>query len=332
MLYDKPHLPYDQQLDLMTSRGLECPDRTRALEVLASVGYYRLSAYVYPFREMLPDAERGKVSPVHHRREKIRPGVSMAHVEALWRFDKLLRLRITDGLETLEVGLRTKIAHTLGARDPFGHLNDASLDRDACQRQIRPGDREPEGAYTSWLRRYRKLLDDAKYEDYVRHHLVKYQGSPLPIWIAVEFMDFGALSRLFGFLDRRDQNQIALSYGLSPGAGRRLDGWLKTLGYLRNMAAHHNRLWNRSLTVPFEAFNPGQVGESLKHVAALAPLDRVYRPLAVAAHLVRHTDRRSRWPVNLAETVGRFPEVPYLSPEEHMGFPEGWKEMSLWRP
>lgn len=45
--YDKPHLTFDQQLDLLTSRGLTVNDRNAALAALRAVGYYRLSAYLY---------------------------------------------------------------------------------------------------------------------------------------------------------------------------------------------------------------------------------------------------------------------------------------------
>jgi abortive infection bacteriophage resistance protein len=57
-----------------------------------------------------------------------------------------------------------------------------------------------------------RLQREAKNEDYLRHQLAKY-GEPLPIWIAVEFLGFGALVRLYGLLDRRDQNTIAKSSG-----------------------------------------------------------------------------------------------------------------------
>lgn len=329
-MYCKPHLAYPDQLALLESRGLSCPDRDRALALLTSIGYYRMSAYVYPFRELLPEGERCQVSPVHYRSEKLRADVTMDHVEGLWRFDKQLRLRATDGLETLEVGLRTKIAHVLGRRDPFGHVNISSLDAEAIRSMSRGS--EPTEAFDRWSARYAKLLRDARNEDYVRHHQGKYGETPLPIWVAVELLDFGTLSTLFTFLNRRDQNVIASELGMGPGAGRMLSRWLPALGYVRNMAAHHNRLWNRSMTVKIGQFNPLLVDEPLRHLAEHSTLDRLYRPLAVTAYIVKRLDSGTRWHVNLRDVVRKFPSAPGVSAERDMGFPEGWDELDLWRP
>lgn len=78
--------------------------------VLKTVGYYRLPAYVYPFRELLPENEEQRESPVQYRSETIRPGTTFAHVAALWLFDRRLRLVCLDALETVEIGVRTKVA------------------------------------------------------------------------------------------------------------------------------------------------------------------------------------------------------------------------------
>ena len=75
--YEKSHLTYEDQVELLRSRGLTVPDRTAALRLLRAVGYYRLSAYVYPFRDMLPESAQRVASPTHYRAETIR-AVSVA--------------------------------------------------------------------------------------------------------------------------------------------------------------------------------------------------------------------------------------------------------------
>jgi hypothetical protein len=39
MKYSKPHLPYEDQVNLLIQRGLDCPDRGRALLWLKRIGY-----------------------------------------------------------------------------------------------------------------------------------------------------------------------------------------------------------------------------------------------------------------------------------------------------
>ncbi len=51
MKYQKPPLTFDQQLDLLVSRGLRINDRDFALVCLRNISYYRLSAYFLPFKD-----------------------------------------------------------------------------------------------------------------------------------------------------------------------------------------------------------------------------------------------------------------------------------------
>ncbi|TIE18471.1 abortive phage resistance protein, partial [Legionella pneumophila] len=52
--YNKPYLTFEQQLELLKSRGLEVTNDKVALEYLGRLGYYRLSGYWYPCRKLLP--------------------------------------------------------------------------------------------------------------------------------------------------------------------------------------------------------------------------------------------------------------------------------------
>lgn len=67
----KPFKSYAELSALLTSRGMELNDPSRAERKLAQVGYYRLSGFWFPCREFLRDSQ-GNVStsatskkPVH---------------------------------------------------------------------------------------------------------------------------------------------------------------------------------------------------------------------------------------------------------------------------
>lgn len=64
----------------------------------------------------------------------------------------------------------------------------------------------------------------------------------MPVWVAVEVLDFGALSRLFSGMAHKDQETIAAIYGAPTG--KAFAQWLRSLNFIRNVAAHHSRLWN----------------------------------------------------------------------------------------
>mgnify|MGYP001806900426 CR=1 FL=1 len=48
----KPFKSYEELLDLLTERGMQVEDKERALRKLSQVGYYRLSGFWYPCREI----------------------------------------------------------------------------------------------------------------------------------------------------------------------------------------------------------------------------------------------------------------------------------------
>ena len=50
-MYLKPHLTHLDQLALLKQRGLVVSDDEEALKLLRNLGYYRLSSYLFPFRE-----------------------------------------------------------------------------------------------------------------------------------------------------------------------------------------------------------------------------------------------------------------------------------------
>lgn len=325
MTYSKPHLTFEQQVAKLRDRGLICTDEAAAVQLLKTVGYYRLSAYVYPFRELLAEVDRQVESPAHFRSDAIQPGVTFEHVRDLWKFDRALRLLCLDAIETIEIGLRTQVAYVLGERNPFGHLVRNSLNLEACSEASR---REAYAdRFEEWLSRYESLRKDALSEDFVKHNTVKY-GSELPVWIAVEFLDFGALVRLYRLLDKADQTRIASSLHIKGGP--LLGDWLRDMNYIRNLSAHHSRLWNRVPTYKPRKFNPHQVPDALKHAAQLAPRDKIYVHLAIMAFLSREIDPTSNWPLSLRTRVRKFPATPRLTVESDMGFPKGWDSLPVW--
>ena len=155
-------------------------------------------------------------------------------------FDKRLRLLALDGLERIEVALRVDIAHTLGRLDPYAYLGPALLHDEFAYKIDQKTGVTP---LHKWQESHARLINRSR-ETFIEHH--KENGLPLPIWIASEVWDFGTLSHLFGGMREDEQDAIAARYGISNG--RVFASWLRSLNYLRNVCAHHSRLWNRNMT------------------------------------------------------------------------------------
>ena len=71
------------------------------------------------------------------------------------------------------------------------------------------------------------------------------------------------------------------------------------------------------------------VGGDLHHLVS-ADTNKVYFLTAVLAYLLRHVDPDSRFASDLRTTMSKFPSVLGWTPEDSMGFVDGWASERLW--
>lgn len=339
MLYPKPYTSHTQQLALLTSRGLTVQNNAQALCCLARTGYYRLSAYWYPFRvsHLLPNLGTGapeinKVGPPDRFvTDQFKLGYSFEDAHDFYVFDKKLRLLLSDALERIEVSVRSRVVEHLGQKSPMAHRDPANFSRKFTtnlSRRSKPG--APLTLYQDWIGQQDKLFDRSK-EDFAEHFRSKYAVGGIlhpAIWVASETWDWGALSHCFGGLPPADQHAIASVF--SSMNGRDLASWLRHLNDLRNICAHHSRLWNRNTANPPRVPNAGAI-PMLDHLR----LDnmstrRLYGGLAICAFMMRTLYPKTQWHIRLREFVrAEAPQANIIDPKV-AGFPADWHLLPIW--
>jgi len=95
--------------------------------------------------------------------------------------------------------------------------------------------------------------------------------------------------------------------------------WLHALSYLRNLAAHHQRLWNRKYTIrPMVA---------RKVASDLSCQDRFYAQAVIIQMLLKTIASTSDWKNNLTTLFNKFPCVDI----KRKGFPDKWSDRPIWR-
>ena len=320
--YQKPFLSFEAQLQLLKARGLGVTDETTALDYLRRIGYYRLSAYWYPFREasLQQDPISKKLTVV--RGDRFVEGVRFQDVLDLYVFDKRLRLLLLDAIERIEIAVRVDIAHLLGEHDAFAHTNPGLLHGNFTKK-INPKTGKTD--YQDWIEKYNGLVARSK-EDFVKHYRSKY-GTPLPIWVAVELWDFGLLSTFYQGMAIGDKEQIAAKYGLSNW--KTMASWLRTINHVRNIAAHHSRLWNKNLVDQPKMPDPGEIPAFDRVTGKPDVTSRVYGVLCILAHLMLTICPNSSWRGRLTQMIQDFPAVPKVSAAD-MGCPPDWGDHAFW--
>lgn len=330
MTYAKPWKKYAEQLDMLLARGMEVSNHALALDYLERIGYYRLSGYWFAFRErsgrlVVLNEHGGKPAQVKTETlalDQFKAGASFQQAVDLYVFDKQLRLLTVDALERIEIALRVDIAHTLGKLDTFAYLKPELFHHEFSVKL----DRETGvSRHHEWLGKHAQLIRRSR-EDFVRHNKNKY-GLPIAIWVACEVWDFGTLSTLFSGMRETEQDAIARQYDINNG--RVFASWLRSLNYLRNVCAHHSRLWNRNIVdqpkLPASAELPWVASfETDAHARA-----RCFLLLTIAHHLLIRVNPRSSWPRRMKAHLACFPNLAHLGLNlAGMGAPADWQ--TLW--
>lgn len=327
MSYIKPWTSIEDQLATLQARGLVVTDRAKALHSLQRIGYYRLSGYWFAFRQRsllasplpLPSTKTEKPKPTKVVLDDFKPAATFQNAVDLYVFDKKLRMLAMDALERIEIALRVDVAHTLGQLDAFAYLKGDLFHSEFSQVLDKQSGLTK---HHGWLAKHAQLIGRSK-EEFVNHNKTKY-GQPLAIWVACEVWDFGTLSTLFGGMRVAEQDAIAARYGLTDG--RVFATWLRSLNYLRNVCAHHSRLWNRNIVdqpkLPAAAVLPWVAQfEGNTHATA-----RCYLLICMLRHLLGVINPTSTWPQRMKVHMQSFPNLDHVGLNRlGMGAADGWE-------
>ncbi len=293
----KPWLSILDQIQKLKGYGLVIADEPTASLFLEHINYYRFSGYGLAFEQS---------------RHTFLPDTTFEQVRKAYEFDRSLRDLVTESLEVIELDLRTTIAHSYGKTyGAFGYRKASNF--------YAPND------HKKWLR---KLHDEAKRsrELFVAHHRAKYKEFPdLPIWVATEIMSFGALSMMYANLLKSDKKAIAARYHLQPDT---LGSWLHHLVYIRNLCAHHSRLWDRVWSIKPE-FPAGKVWQP----PSLPGNARLFATLLIQNALLRQCpaeqDFARDWRSRLEDLlVNKLPAAPNATVK--MDLSADWQQHPLW--
>ena len=240
-------------------------------------------------------------------------------------FDKKLRLLVLDALESIEIAVRVDTVHTLSRIDPLAYQNPDNF-RDGFSVDVQTNAKLTK--HKEWLTHQQKLIGRSD-EELIKHNRGKY-GWLLPIWMTCEAWDFGCLSKLFSGMKPEHQNAIARKYKLSDG--RVFASWLRSLNYLRNVCAHHSRLWNRNIIVQPKALTQGEFDwyESFRNNSYLRA--RPFLLFCIIRHLLRQIRSNPGWRQHFKEVLDNFPNLTHLGLNLNgMGVPDGWQDWLLWQ-
>jgi len=283
----------EQQLALLESHGLIVPDRKLALHRLAHANYFRLNCYRHPF--------------LHRGSELFLSGTRFDRLWEIYRFDHLFRILMLDAIERCEVSFRTRWAYVLAHQHGPQCYENALIHRDSAahQKTLSKIDLEIRRSTEDFLGPYRRTA----------------HARP-PIWVVCEVMSLGQLSAIYENLAApADRQAISDAYGFDEKV---LRSFLHHLTVVRNVCAHHARLWNRRFAVTFTL--------PRKKPSFLVPhfhtdLRAIHNTLVVLTGLLDLIEPGQHWSKRLVTLICSHSWD--ITP--HMGFPPDWKDRNNWK-
>lgn len=313
LTFRKAALSLDELVERLAARGLEIPDRARAARYLRHIGYYRLSPYTIPFQHGDP-----KHLPFD--------GTEFDEVLDLYVFDRKLRMTVLDALERVEVALRAALTDHMSMtyqdphwyvdsvhfRNPTTHTRLLKIVRTNCDERL--GGTPDTGQ------------DSLVHRSALEHYLTTY-GSPElpPSWLMLETLTVGQLSSMYRNLRLRgDRTTVAGSLGLTSTV---LESWMQTYVRVRNICAHHGRLWNVGLgvypAIPSSSTISWLVGQDSMPERSRR---RLYPVLVSLQSVLDTVSPRSGWAERLHTLLNGRPAMNLAG----MGVPKHWADDPFW--
>ena len=290
---------YTSSLDivsLLQSRGLSVDNIVKAEHYLDNIGYYRLSAYMYPLLKMPKSAHQYK------------DGATFQKVMMLYRFDKKLRMLIFNEIEKIEIAIRRAVMQitTEMTGDNFWLTNPIFFANRVH--------------FNDTLRTIQKEYDHSR-EEFINHFRNTYSDAFPPAWILGELLTIGNVNAIYrNIKQNRIRKRIAKRFGLPIDV---FESWLTIIAVTRNACGHHARVWNKQNAIP-----PMMLNRPIGAWITL-PTDsmRIYFDICIIKYFLDTISPNNDLLAKLRWLFVEFPEIDLRA----MGFPDGWELEPLWR-
>lgn len=309
----KPFLTYEQQIEkLQDEKGLIINDKEYAKAMLKQNSYFAL---ITGYKHLFKDKTTGKY----------RSGVKFEDIVSLYEFDEGLRELFLKYLCQIERHIRSLLSYYFSEK--YGESQNEYLDVTHYR-------------YTGALKQkvnklVAKLSDtinttDSQYE-YIKHYVSRNHN--VPLWVLLNTVTFGTLSKMYMFLTQDLQQKISANFdGINES---QLEKILSILSKFRNVCAHNERLFSYRVRE--------SIPDLLLHQKlGIAKNGAQYRygksDLFAVVISMRYLLPRKDFLVFKGEIVkllnqfeGKSDAIEQKELLKAMGFPENWKDITRYR-
>ena len=284
-------------------------DEAQAYNRLKNISYYRLKGYWW-------DTQSDTL--LH----TFQSNTYFEDILERYDFDRKLRKILFGGIELIEIAMRTKLIYYLSITyGGLWYLNPALFNN---KTQNINGINK---TVHLWV------LDDLQkelnrsHEVFIKNHQRRYPGHSVDAWKIIEIASMGTLSKLYKNLNTNLLERGIIANEMGINSPHVFSGWLESIAYIRNIIAHHSRLWSRTMIKrpSMQLNNPA--GEWFTQPLKQGQLDKPFSPISCLLYLYRHLSQTDDMKQQIIELIDAYPDVPIYK----YGFFNNWHNEPLWK-
>lgn len=215
-------MTYDQQLQKLRDKHMTINDEAYAKNMLHRYGYFAL---ITGYKDIFKNPTT----------KNYRDGTTFHDIIAIYQFDKKLRDLTFRYLLFIEQNIRSLFSYAFC--NAFGENQTAYISKNNYDISTTKNQKEVERLINQYLN---KLLKNPKNYIYIEHY--KNYHKNVPLWVLINALTFGTLSKMYKFSKPRIQSAISREFqSINESQLRQI---LEVLTDFRNVCAHNERLFS----------------------------------------------------------------------------------------
>lgn len=308
---NKKSLDIKDQLLLLKRRGLNFKDERQAEEWLSKVSYYRLKGYWWQMQDDFVN---------HH----FASGWYFEDIIERYNFDRRLKIILFQAIESIEIAFRAKIInHMSKSHGGLWYMQTNLFDNKVFhQRSLFKLLEEFKNSNETFAKEFH-----SKYPNKLSNSQKGYQPSQYPdAWIILEIATLGELSKIYKNINHQlpEKSQIANDFGLNLHT--ELSSWIEAIVYMRNIIAHHSRLWARNMTIkPCYVINTRNTW--LNKQLTTNEENRAFHIISCILYLCDTIGTGKQLRQKIYRLFKKYDSLPFTT----IGFENRWQKEPMWK-
>jgi abortive infection bacteriophage resistance protein len=227
-----------------------------------------------------------------------------------------------DAIEFIEIALRTKIIYHLSIA--YGGLwyRDAALYKNT----LVTVNGQTKTVHHHIMDELQKEFDRSQ-EPFIKDHRSRCPGQPADAWKILETASMGTLSKLYKNLQHNLPEKATIANEMGINSTLTLSGWLESIAYIRNIIAHHSRLWSRTMVKKPSMQLNNPAGAWFSKTLQPGQLDKPFSTISCMVYLCDFLNPSQEIKLKIIELIKEHPDLPLYK----IGFFNHWENEPLWQ-